>query len=51
MTMLDGLIRETINGITKTRYKHFSKIIPKFAQSFHMFGEAGALRLEEMEMS
>jgi hypothetical protein len=46
ITLLDGLMLIEINGITKTRYKHWStKGNPAFAKYLRTWGEVGTVKL------
>jgi hypothetical protein len=46
-TLLDGLVPIEIDGITKTRYEHWSdKGNPKFADHLRTWGEAGTVTLK-----
>jgi hypothetical protein len=41
---LDGLLLQTIGGITKTKYKHAYGLNPKFATHLRTWGEAGTVK-------
>ena len=45
-THLDGLMVVEVDGITKTRYKHFVRQNPMFAKHLRMWGEAGTVKIK-----
>ena len=43
--VLDGLMVVTVNGVTKTLYKHFYSKLPKLVQYLHAWGEASVVKI------
>ena len=44
ITLLDGLVQVTLNGINKTRFEHWLGKLPRFTKKFRKWGEAGVAK-------
>ena len=43
-TLLDGLVVIELDGVSKTRYEHWSGQLPRFAHHLRTWGEAGTVK-------
>lgn len=44
ITLLDGLVQITLNGVTKSRFEHWLGKLPRFTKKLRKWGEAGVVK-------